>query len=96
MSVFGVCCVKILCCVGVGRCGMCWGHCCPLVNDVLSALIEVGELAEDAKVSVRLCDCCVCVVVEPTFGCWGLYYQVGKLENYHRYGWKPAIFDVVS
>ena len=53
VSVVGIVVFKS-CCEGVGRCGMCWGHCCPLVNDVLSALIEVGELAEDAEVSVSV------------------------------------------
>ena len=33
---------------------MCWGTCCPLVNDVLNALVEVGELDKDAEVSVSV------------------------------------------
>ena len=33
---------------------MCWGTCCPLVNEVLNALVEVGELDKDAEVSVSV------------------------------------------
>ena len=51
---------------------MCWGTCCPLVNDVLNALVEVGELDKDAEVSVSVFDCCVCVVVEYSCGRCGL------------------------
>ena len=43
------------CCVGVGHCGMCWGTCCPLVNDVINTLVECGELDQDAEVSVIVC-----------------------------------------
>ena len=44
----------LLCCVGGGHCHICWGTCCPLVNTMLSALVEVGELSEDAEVSVSV------------------------------------------
>ena len=51
--------------VGVGHCSMCWGTCCPLVNDVINTLVECGELDQDAEVSVILCFCCcICVVIE--------------------------------
>ena len=44
----------LLCCIGGGHCGICWGTCCPLVNTMLSTLVEVGELSEDAEVSVSV------------------------------------------
>ena len=44
----------LLCCIGGGHCGICWGTCCPLVNKMLSTLVEVGELSEDAEVSVSV------------------------------------------
>ena len=44
----------LLYCVGGGHCGICWGTCCPLVNTMLSTLVEVGELSEDAEVSVSV------------------------------------------
>ena len=47
----------LLCCIGVGQCGICWGTCCPLVNTMLNALVEVGELSEDAEVSVSVLYC---------------------------------------
>ena len=47
----------LLCCVGGGHCGICWGTCCPLVNTMLSTLVEVGELSEDAEVSVSVLFC---------------------------------------
>ena len=47
----------LLCCVGEGHCGICWGTCCPLVNRMLSTLVEVGELSEDAEVSVSVLFC---------------------------------------
>ena len=50
----------LLCCVGVGHCGICWGTCCPLVNTILNTLVEVGELSEDAEVSVSVL-CCYCM-----------------------------------
>ena len=31
---------------------MCWGSCCPLVNFTLNTLVDIGELNEDAEVSV--------------------------------------------
>ena len=40
--------------IGGNHCGICWGTCCPLVNTMLSALVEAGELCEDAEVSVRV------------------------------------------
>ena len=40
---------------------MCWGSCCPLVNSALNTLVQVGELNDDAEVSV-------CVII--------LYYCV--------------------
>ena len=43
---------------------MCWGTCCPLVNDVLNAIVEVGELDKDTEVSVGVLYCCVYVVIE--------------------------------
>ena len=42
----------VMCCIGGGKCGMCWGTCCPLVNTVLKSLVDVGELSVDAEVSV--------------------------------------------
>ena len=44
--------VCVMCCIGGGHCGMCWGTCCPLVNTVLKSLVDVGELSVDAEVSV--------------------------------------------
>ena len=41
-------------CIGGNHCGICWGTCCPLVNTMLSALVDVGELCEDAEVSVSV------------------------------------------
>ena len=38
--------------IGGGKCGMCWGTCCPLVNTVLKSLVDVGELDVDTEVSV--------------------------------------------
>ena len=53
----------LLCCVGGGHCGICWGTCCPLVNTMLSTLVEVGELSEDAEVSVSvLYDFYMCLI----------------------------------
>ena len=53
----------LLCCVGGSHCGICWGTCCPLVNTMLGALVEVGELSEDAEVSVSvLCYFYVCLI----------------------------------
>ena len=46
--------VCIMCCIGGGHCGMCWGTCCPLVNTVLKTLVEVGELSVDAEVSISV------------------------------------------
>ena len=46
--------VCVMCCIGGGKCGMCWGTCCPLVNTVLKSLVEVGELSVDAEVSVSV------------------------------------------
>ena len=46
--------VCVMCCIGGGHCGMCWGTCCPLVNTVLKTLVEVGELSVDAEVSVSV------------------------------------------
>ena len=50
----------LLCYVGGSHCGICWGTCCPLVNTMLSALVEVGELSEDAEVSVSVLYYCIC------------------------------------
>ena len=38
--------------IGGGKCGMCWGTCCPLVNTVLKSLVDMGELDVDTEVSV--------------------------------------------
>ena len=38
--------------VGVGCCSVCWGTCCPLVNDVVNTLVECGELNQDAELNV--------------------------------------------
>ena len=38
--------------IGEGKCCVCWGSCCPLVNSAISTLVRVGELNEDAEVSV--------------------------------------------
>ena len=38
------------CCAGVDRCRMCRGRCCALVNSVINALTEQGELDPDAEV----------------------------------------------
>ena len=46
--------VCVMFCIGGNHCGICWGTCCPLVNTILSALVEVGELCEDAEVSVSV------------------------------------------
>ena len=51
--------VCAMCCIGGGHCGMCWGTCCPLVNTVLSTLVEVGELSVDAEVSVSVLFKCI-------------------------------------
>ena len=40
--------------IGGNHCGICWGTCCPLVNTMFSALVEAGELCEDAEVSVSV------------------------------------------
>ena len=44
--------VCVMCYIGGGKCGMCWGTCCPLVNTVLKSLVDVGELDVDTEVSV--------------------------------------------
>ena len=46
--------IECIYCVQIGRghCCVCWGSCCPLVNTVLSTLVEAGELSDDAEVSV--------------------------------------------
>ena len=44
--------------VGEGKCCVCWGSCCPLVNCAINTLVRVGELNEDAEVSVM----CYCVL----------------------------------
>ena len=44
--------VYLLCAIGGGHCGVCWGTCCPLVNTVLNTLVQAGELSDDAEVSV--------------------------------------------
>ena len=38
---------------------MCWGSCCPLVNCTLNTLVKVGELNEDAEVSVYFIYFCI-------------------------------------
>ena len=43
--------------IGEGKCCVCWGSCCPLVNCAINTLVRVGELNEDAEVSVM----CYCV-----------------------------------
>ena len=43
--------------IGRGKCAVCWGSCCPLVNCTLSTLVRIGELNEDAEVSVYVLVC---------------------------------------
>ena len=40
----------LLCVLGLGRCCVCWGSCCPLVNSTVNTLVRVGELNQDAEV----------------------------------------------
>ena len=40
--------------IGGGKCGMCWGSCCPLVNLMLKSLVEIGELDMNTEVSVYI------------------------------------------
>ena len=47
--------------IGGNHCGICWGTCCPLVNTMLSALVEAGELCEDAEVGVSVLLRCMSV-----------------------------------
>ena len=44
--------VIVYVCIGNGRCCVCWGSCCLLVNSALNTLVQVGELNDDAEVSV--------------------------------------------
>ena len=37
--------------IGGGKCGICWGSCCPLVNLMLKSLVEIGELGMNTEVS---------------------------------------------
>ena len=42
------------CCAGGDKCGMCRGRCCSLVNSVINALTEQGELDPDAEVMLSV------------------------------------------
>ena len=74
---------------------MCWGTCCPLVNDVLNAIVEVGELDKDAEVSVSVFYCCVYVIIEYLCCRSGLQYKIREFGDYRGHGRKPGIFIVV-
>ena len=69
------------CCVGVGRCGMCWGTCCPLVNDVLNSLVEIGELDQDVEVSVSVLFSSVCVIVGCPCRCCRFLGEIRKSKD---------------
>ena len=63
--------VCVIVCVGDRRCMLCGGGCCTLVNSVIAALVEEGDLDPNAEVYSVLCViisliCCA----EPETGCY--------------------------
>ena len=60
-------------CVGDGQCCVCWGSCCPLVNSALNTLVHVGELNDDAEVSVSVLFCVsICAINRVSVLRWSL------------------------
>ena len=61
---------------------MCWGSCCPLVNTALNTLVHVGELNDNAEVSLSVLYCVIiCALIEYPccIGC--VYFEAGKPQN---------------
>ena len=79
--------------IGRGHCCVCWGTCCPLVNTVLSTLVEAGELSDDAEVGVYfVIECIYFVIIEYSCRNRCLYTQAGKFKNRGGSGWEAGIF----
>ena len=55
--------------LGDKRCMLCGGGCCTLVNSVIDALIEEGDLNPNAEVYCILCTILCYCCVEPEAGC---------------------------
>ena len=61
---------------------MCWGSCCPLVNTALNTLVQVGELNDDAEVSLFVLSwCIICVIIEYSCCVSGIHFEAGKPED---------------
>ena len=65
---------------------MCWGSCCPLVNTALNTLVHVGELNDDAEVSLSVLYCVIiCALIEYPCCIGRIHIEVREPKNRRQF-----------
>ena len=76
--------VCVIMCLGDRWCLLCGGGCCTLVNSVIDALVEEGDLDPNAEVDCVLCiNISVICCAEPETGC---YYPLISFTQFEGCG----------
>ena len=74
---------------GEGKCAICTGCCCPLVNMTLKSLVEIDEIPMDTEVQ-NVCGFIINVWLGYRIGLDRFHAESGKLKASCQDGWKAG------
>ena len=82
---------SVFCYLGGEKCQLCSGSCFSLVNSVLNALVEQGDLDPNAEVRLLNLLCHYVVSLEPTSIGDRFYISLKESQGSGRYGWETGV-----